>query len=94
MDTDKKKYIGNWECGKCGSKITELPFEPDPSRKGSLKCGECHKKSLSEKKDFKMHEGDWKCSGCGNAITQLPFDPSENTEGLLCRDCYKRKNLS
>jgi hypothetical protein len=45
----RKMFTGNWVCGTCGSPITELPFEPDPSRLGSLKCRECHKKSRQDK---------------------------------------------
>lgn len=45
----RKMFTGNWACGVCGGAITELPFEPDPSRLGTLKCRECHKKSVQEK---------------------------------------------
>jgi len=38
-----KTYQGNWECSKCGSSITELPFEPDPARVGTLLCRDCHR---------------------------------------------------
>ncbi len=36
-------FKGNWSCAKCGGAITELPFDPDPSRLGQLKCRECHR---------------------------------------------------
>lgn len=38
-----------------------------------------------------MPQGNWKCSGCGGAITELPFEP-RSTEGLLCRDCFRKKS--
>jgi len=41
---EKKRYQGNWKCGKCGKDITSLPFEPDPARLGQLTCFDCHKK--------------------------------------------------
>ena len=39
----RKMYQGNWTCAKCGGAITELPFDPDPSRLGQLKCRNCHR---------------------------------------------------
>ena len=39
----RKMYQGNWKCAKCGASITELPFEPDPSRIDSLQCRDCHR---------------------------------------------------
>jgi Fe-S oxidoreductase len=46
---EKKTYTGNWKCGKCGAAITSLPFDPDPSRLGSLKCRDCHRKEQEAK---------------------------------------------
>jgi len=37
-----KMFEGDWECAKCGTKITSLPFEPDPSRVGDILCRDCH----------------------------------------------------
>lgn len=45
----KPKIQGNWVCGTCGAPITELPFEPDPNRLNTLKCFDCHKKSVAER---------------------------------------------
>ncbi|MBI4158541.1 MAG: hypothetical protein HY505_02920 [Candidatus Yanofskybacteria bacterium] len=39
----RKKYAGNWVCGKCSKEITELPFPPDPARLDKLLCYDCHK---------------------------------------------------
>ncbi|PIT92923.1 MAG: hypothetical protein COU06_02725 [Candidatus Harrisonbacteria bacterium CG10_big_fil_rev_8_21_14_0_10_38_8] len=36
---------GNWTCAGCGGEITQLPFNPDPSRLGDLKCRDCHRNS-------------------------------------------------
>ncbi len=36
-------YQGDWQCSQCNSKISELPFEPDPSRVGQLLCRDCHR---------------------------------------------------
>ncbi|MFH0712609.1 MAG: hypothetical protein V2A55_02035 [Candidatus Jorgensenbacteria bacterium] len=39
----RKMYQGNWKCSKCNKEITELPFEPDPSRVDQLLCRDCHR---------------------------------------------------
>ena len=46
-DFQRQMHQGNWSCAKCGGSITELPFEPDPSRLSELKCRDCHKKERS-----------------------------------------------
>jgi len=38
----KPMFQGDWACSKCGEKITELPFEPDPARLDRLLCRNCH----------------------------------------------------
>lgn len=45
----RQMFTGNWACGVCGNPITELPFNPDPSRLSTLKCRDCHKKTLAER---------------------------------------------
>lgn len=39
----REMHQGNWKCSQCGSSITELPFEPDPSRVDQLLCRNCHR---------------------------------------------------
>ena len=39
----RKMYQGNWQCSQCQTPITELPFEPDPSRLNQLLCRDCHR---------------------------------------------------
>lgn len=53
----RQMFTGNWTCGTCGGAITELPFEPDPSRLGTLKCRDCHKKSRQDRPDFRSGGG-------------------------------------
>ena len=97
MDSDnnykpREMFKGNWECSGCGTAITELPFEPDPSRTGELVCRDCHKKKKdSAQTDRKMFEGSWSCSKCGGEITSLPFEPDPNRDNTLqCRDCFRK----
>ncbi len=89
---DRKMFQGEWKCGTCDGAITQLPFEPDPSRLGGLKCSDCHKKGADNNSEKKMFKGEWKCSKCSGEITQLPFEPDPSrTDGLVCFDCYKNK---
>ncbi|MEE8131680.1 MAG: hypothetical protein V3T98_01420 [Candidatus Paceibacterota bacterium] len=37
----RRTYQGDWKCSKCGTSITELPFEPHPDRVSELKCRDC-----------------------------------------------------
>ena len=37
----RKMHEGNWKCSKCGSSITQLPFEPSPDRTDQLQCRDC-----------------------------------------------------
>lgn len=53
----RQMFTGNWTCGTCGAAITELPFEPDPSRLGTLKCRDCHRKSRQDRGDFRGGNG-------------------------------------
>lgn len=39
----RQMFKGEWACSKCGAAITELPFEPDPSRLSQLLCRDCHR---------------------------------------------------
>jgi DNA-directed RNA polymerase subunit RPC12/RpoP len=94
---ERKMFEGNWKCGECGAAIKELPFEPDPSKEGNLKCRDCFKNSRGGggfsggPRERKMFEGNWKCSGCGAAIKELPFEPDPSREGeLKCRDCHRK----
>ncbi|MDO8493211.1 MAG: hypothetical protein Q7S19_01565 [bacterium] len=45
----RQMFQGNWKCGTCNGEITQLPFEPDPSRLGTLLCRDCHKNKQSYK---------------------------------------------
>ena len=42
----RQMFQGNWKCAQCGADITELPFQPDPSRLDQLRCRDCHKQRM------------------------------------------------
>ncbi|MEK7066569.1 MAG: hypothetical protein AAB965_03320, partial [Patescibacteria group bacterium] len=50
-DFKRQMFTGAWSCSKCNGPITELPFEPDPSRFNQLLCRDCHK----QKQGFKRN---------------------------------------
>ncbi len=39
----RRMYQGDWKCSKCGTPITELPFEPSPDRLDGLFCRDCYR---------------------------------------------------
>lgn len=84
---------GNWQCSDCKAEITQLPFQPDESRLGALKCIDCHRKGRSNsgggaRQSRPMVSGSWACSKCGKEITQLPFEP-KGDRPITCNDCFK-----
>lgn len=87
---DRQMFSGNWTCAKCGSSITELPFEPRDT--SNLLCRECHKEARPprrQQQERRMFQGNWTCAGCGTSITELPFQPRDEST-LKCRDCFKK----
>ncbi len=47
MIQDRKMYQGNWKCSKCGTEITELPFEPKEGL--DILCKDCHREKLDQR---------------------------------------------
>ena len=94
-NNERQMHQGSWTCSKCGASITELPFEPDPSRLDQLTCRDCHRKDRPQRNnndrfERRMHQGSWTCSKCGASITELPFEPSpDRLHELTCRDCHR-----
>ncbi|OGZ26323.1 MAG: hypothetical protein A2W71_01725 [Candidatus Nealsonbacteria bacterium RIFCSPLOWO2_02_39_8] len=41
----RQMYDGKWKCSKCGTEITQLPFQPSPDRLDQLKCRDCYRDS-------------------------------------------------
>ncbi len=42
----RQTYKGEWQCAKCGTAITELPFQPDENRLDKLLCRNCHQERV------------------------------------------------
>ena len=54
---ERKMYQGNWKCAKCGADITELPFEPDPTKLDKLLCRDCHRERT---RSFRQDQGSFR----------------------------------
>lgn len=94
MDRDKTQTVkGKWACADCGTKITELPFEPSGDR--PIYCKECWMKKREQRgggrfgEPRKMFQGNWECADCGVEITELPFEPSGD-QPVRCRECWRK----
>jgi len=53
----RQMYQGDWKCAKCGTPITELPFEPDPDRVDQLYCRDCHRERRASRGDRFSNRG-------------------------------------
>ncbi len=88
----------NIKCRDCKTPITQLPFNPDPSRTDSLRCLDCVRKfrDRPQQRNFQREMTDVsdlniKCRDCKTPITQLPFNPDPSrTDSLRCRDCMRK----
>lgn len=93
MDTqgEKQMFKGDWKCSGCNADITQLPFQPDPSRENELTCLDCYKSKRQDGQERQIFQGKWSCSKCGGSITQLPFEPHPDRQNTLqCLDCYRK----
>ena len=86
---DRQMFDVDCECAKCGTKITQLPFQPSGDR--PVYCADCNRAHREQRNDNqrerRMYDVNVDCSGCGTKITQLPFEPRD-TSNLLCKECY------
>ena len=74
------------DCGDCGTKISQLPFQPSGDR--PVFCTNClRSKRDNNTREKRMYDVDVNCAGCNTHITQLPFEPKAGTD-IFCRECY------
>lgn len=99
--TARQMYPVDVNCGKCGTHISELPFEPKGDR--PVYCSECNRQ-FRQSRGFgggggggmgrgapkQMYSVDLSCAGCGAKITQLPFQPSGDRP-VYCRECLQAR---
>ena len=85
---DRQMFDVDVDCGECGSKITQLPFQPSGDR--PIFCSNCLKERRSKRPERKMFDVDLNCADCGNHISQLPFQPSGDRP-VYCMDCNRNR---
>ncbi len=94
FQSDRQMYDVNLDCAKCGTHISQLPFQPSGDR--PVYCSECNRafrdsKRSNDRGGFsrgprQMYSVNLSCAQCGTAITQLPFQPTGD-KPVYCKDC-------
>lgn len=93
-NNDRQMYDVNLDCAKCGTHISQLPFQPSGDR--PVYCSDCNRtyrdsrRSTAPRAPRQMFDVDLECAGCGVKITQLPFQPTGD-KPVYCRDCMQAK---
>jgi CxxC-x17-CxxC domain-containing protein len=88
--SDRKMFDVDVDCGECGKKITQLPFEPSGDK--PVYCTDCLRKRRESRPrpERQMYDVDVTCAECGAKITQLPFQPTGDRP-IYCFDCNKNR---
>ena len=94
MQGDRQMFDVDIDCGECGKKITQLPFEPSGDR--PVYCTEClrsrrdNNRGGGGQRQRQMFDVDIDCGDCGTHISQLPFQPRGDGP-IYCFDCNKKR---
>jgi CxxC-x17-CxxC domain-containing protein len=88
MEGDKQMFDVDLTCGECGSKISQLPFQPTGDR--PVFCTDCLRAKRSQRRERQMFDVDLSCGECGTHISQLPFQPSGDRP-VFCFECNKAR---
>jgi len=98
---DRQMYDVDLSCAKCGTHISQLPFQPSGDR--PVYCNECNRAfrdsrggagasrggfSSGPRAPRQMFPVNLTCGDCGQAITELPFQPSGD-KPVYCKDCIR-----
>lgn len=91
-------------CAKCGTHISQLPFQPSGDR--PVYCSDCNREyrnsrmggggggmSRGPRAPRQMYDVDVTCAQCGTRISQLPFQPSGD-KPVYCKDCMMARRNS
>lgn len=99
FSSDRQMYDVDLSCAKCGTHISQLPFQPSGDR--PVYCTECNRAFRQERRGGgggggfsrgprQMYQVDLTCAGCGGKITELPFQP-RNDRPVYCQDCMRNR---
>jgi len=90
FQSDRQMFDVNIDCAECGTKITQLPFEPSGDK--PVYCSNClrARRDNRPRAPRQMFDVDINCAECGTHITQLPFQPSGDRP-VYCFDCNKSR---
>jgi len=102
---DRQMFEVDLSCAKCGTHISQLPFQPSGDR--PVYCSECNRAYRDSSRGSmgggsrggatrparQMFDVDLDCAGCGTKITQLPFQPTAG-KPVYCRDCMMARRNS
>lgn len=102
--TDRQMYDVDVNCAKCGTHISQLPFQPSGDR--PVYCRDCNRQyrdtrrpmngggnSSFQRAPRQMVQVNLTCAQCGTAITELPFEPSGDRP-VYCSDCMRARRNS
>lgn len=93
---DRQMYDVDLSCAKCGTHISQLPFQPTSGR--PVYCNDCNRSFRDSRPSGpsgpraprQMYNVNLTCASCGTAITELPFQPSGD-KPVYCRDCMRNR---
>lgn len=89
---DRQMFDVDLECAECGTKITQLPFQPSGDK--PVYCSNCLKARRNNRGGSRpqrqMYDVDVQCAECGKHITQLPFQPTGDRP-IYCFDCNRNR---
>ena len=98
--SDRQMFDVDLSCAKCGTHISQLPFQPSGDR--PVYCSECNRafRQTRETRGGSMSRGpqaprqmysvNLTCASCGTGITELPFQPSSD-KPVYCRTCLQAR---
>lgn len=93
---DRQMYDVDLTCAKCGTHISQLPFQPSGDR--PVYCSDCNRQFRQDKRGNdrgfsrdsraprQMFQVSLTCADCGTAITELPFQPTGD-KPVYCKNC-------
>ncbi len=96
---DRQMFDVDLSCAKCGTHISQLPFQPSGDR--PVYCSDCNRQYRQTntrdnngggynrggaRPPRQMYQVNLTCADCGTAITELPFQPTGD-KPVYCKNC-------